>query len=72
MINLLKEDFNNWYVGMTVYLIPINRPMAVKMFFMDDFCEDHFCDRLECSWRDEDGNEQKAIFSYGEVELEPQ
>jgi uncharacterized protein YodC (DUF2158 family) len=35
---------------------------------MDDFCEDHFCDRLECSWYD--GKEQKReIFNYDEIDI---
>jgi len=57
---------------MTVYLIGNNQPMKVEMFYMDDFCEDHFCDRLECSWSDENGNLQKKIFNYDEVVLDSQ
>lgn len=64
-----KEDFDNWRVGMIVYLKTDNRAMTVDKFFMDDFCEDHFCDRLECSWHNENGNEQTDIFSYEEIDL---
>jgi len=63
-----KNEFDNWWVGMVVFLKENNRPMTVDKFIMDDFCEDHFCDRLECSWHD--GKEQKReIFNYDEIDI---
>jgi len=65
---IAKENFDNWQVGMVVFHKMDNTPLIVEKFIMDDFCEDHFCDRLECSWDDGTGL-KKQIFNYEDIEI---
>lgn len=46
---MLKEEFDNWRVGMLVFLKINNHIMTVEKFYMDDF-SNRFCDRMDCSW----------------------
>ncbi|MDB5287334.1 MAG: hypothetical protein JWR05_2283 [Mucilaginibacter sp.] len=64
---MLKDDFDNWQVGMLVFLKSNHRPMTVIKFYMDDFSS-RFCDRMECTWNE--GTEQKTdIFNYDDIDI---